>query len=78
MHRTAVTSSNVKSVGFDRASGVLEVEYLNGNVYHYPETKPEDYAALLASKSKGRHLQQHFVKAGRAYQKLGPEGEMPQ
>ena len=78
MHRTKVESSNILSVGYDRATKTLEVEYAHGGIYQYADTKADEYAALIAAKSKGRYLQQHFVKAGRAYQKLEPEGEMPQ
>ena len=75
MHRTDVESSNVKSIGFDRESGTLEVQYLNGLIYQYPDTKADDYAALMAAQSKGRHLHQHFVKAGRTHQKVDPDGK---
>ena len=75
MHRTKVESSNILSVGYDRATKTLEVEYAHGGIYQYADTKADEYAALIAAKSKGRYLQQHFVKAGRAYQKLEPEGE---
>lgn len=74
MHRTKVESSNVKSVGFDREQGLMEVEYRSGGIYQYADVKPEEYAALLAAESKGRHLQRHFVQAGRAYARV-EEGE---
>ena len=70
MHRTAVESSNVKSLGFDREAGVLEVEYRSGHVYQYTDVKPDEYAALLAADSKGRHLARHFVQSGRAYTRI--------
>mgnify|MGYP001593409864 CR=1 FL=1 len=73
MHRTKVESSNVESVGFDRESGLLEVEYRSGKVYQYTDVKPDEYAALLAAESKGRHLQRHFVQAGRDYAKVEQE-----
>ena len=73
MHRTKVESSNVKSLGFDREAGVLEVEYHSGKVYQYADVKPDEYAALLAAESKGRHLQRHFVQAGRAYTQVEEE-----
>ena len=73
MHRTKVDSSNVESVGFDRESGLLEVEYRSGKVYQYTDVKPDEYAALLAAESKGRHLQRHFVQAGRPYAKIEQE-----
>ena len=73
MHRTKIESSNVASVGFDRASGLLEVEYHSGKIYHYPDTSADEYAALLAAESKGRHLQRHFVQAGRPHAKIEQE-----
>ena len=73
MHRTDVESSNVKSVGFDRTSGLLEVEYRNGKIYHYPATSADEYAALMAAESKGRYLQRHFVQSERAYARVEEE-----
>ena len=75
MHRTKVESSNVKSLGFDREAGVLEVEYHSGKVYQYADVKPDEYAALMAADSKGRHLQRHFVQAGREYERVAQEME---
>lgn len=67
MHRTAVQSSNVKSVGFDREQQLMEVEFHSGGIYQYADVKPGEYAALLAAESKGRYLNQYFVGAGRPY-----------
>ena len=75
MHRTKVESSNVAAVGFDRESGILEVEYTNGTIYQYPNTKPDAYAGLMGAKSKGRYLHQYFVQPGRDYVKVEPETE---
>ena len=75
MHRTNVESSNVKSLGFDREAKVLEVEYRSGHVYQYTDVMPDEYAALLAAESKGRHLQRHFVQAGRAYARMEEAGD---
>ena len=73
MHRTKVESSNVESVGFDRDAGILEVAYRSGKVYQYTDVKSDEYAALLAAESKGRHLQRHFVQAGREYTRVEEE-----
>ena len=75
MHRTKVESSNVESVGFDRASGLLEVEYKGGKIYHYPATSADEYAALLAAESKGQYLHRHFVQTGRAYARVEEKKE---
>ena len=73
MHRTKVESSNVESVGFDRIEGVLEVEFKSGKVYQYTGVKSEEYAELLASKSKGGYLARNFVQGGRAYTRMEEE-----
>lgn len=74
MHRTKVESSNVESVGFNRESGTLEVEYKNGLIYQYAGVKPDAYAGLLAAKSKGRYLHQ-YIQASHDYAKVEPQIE---
>ena len=73
MHRTTVESSNVASIGFDREAGILEVAYTSGGLYQYADVKPDEYAALMAAESKGRYLQRHFVREGRAYTRVEEE-----
>lgn len=75
MHRTVVQSSNVKSVGFDREQWLMEVEYQSGGIYQYQDVKPDEYAALLAAESKGRHLRLHFIQAGKTYARVERGGE---
>lgn len=43
MKRTPVDSKNIKSLGFDPKTGVLEIEFINGRVYRYT----------------GKHMEQH-------------------
>ena len=52
MNRTPLNSSAVKSAGY--ANGVIEIELPSG-VYRYPGTQ-EDFDALMASDSKGKHF----------------------
>jgi predicted DNA-binding protein with PD1-like motif len=56
--RTPVTSSNVISIGYDPATGTLEVAYATG-VYQYAEVPPEVHLNLMAAGSKGRYLAAH-------------------
>jgi hypothetical protein len=53
VERTRVTSSLIRSVGYDAAARVLEVELLEGQVYRYRDVSAFIYEGLLASKSKG-------------------------
>ena len=73
MDHTAVDSSHIASVGYDREGKILEVTFKAGGVYQYHAVKPEEYAGLLAAQSKGRHLHQHFVQPGRAYTRVEEE-----
>ncbi|MBZ5568932.1 MAG: KTSC domain-containing protein [Acidobacteriia bacterium] len=54
MDRTAVSSSNIASIGYDSDSGTLEVEFTNGKVYQYFNVPPDVAARLLAAPSIGR------------------------
>ncbi len=35
MDRTSVTSSNIRSIGYDPRSKILEVEFTSGDIYQY-------------------------------------------
>lgn len=56
MKRQAVKSSNIKSVGYDPAKQLLEVEFGSGGVFHYHKVSPQAHAALLKAKSIGTHF----------------------
>lgn len=70
MQRTPVVSSNVVSVGYDRESRTLEVEFKHGVVYQYYDVPATEHAALLAAPSVGGYLDAHIKKAGYRYAKL--------
>lgn len=56
MVRQAVESSSIVSVGYCPANAVLEVEFASGGVYQYVNVPGDEYAALMLSASKGRHI----------------------
>jgi hypothetical protein len=56
MRRRLVNSSSVRSVGYDLASGTLEVEYVSGSVYQYLEVPQPTYAGLMAASSIGNYV----------------------
>lgn len=60
MERTAVTSSNLKSVGYEPETGTLEVEFKKGRLYQYRNVPQEKYAALLNADSKGRYFNKNI------------------
>ncbi|HLZ68921.1 MAG TPA: KTSC domain-containing protein [Dehalococcoidia bacterium] len=53
MRRQPVTSESLKSVGFQPAGGVLEVEFNNGHVYRYLRVPRRVYQGLLRAPSLG-------------------------
>jgi hypothetical protein len=56
MKRQKVKSSTIASVGYDVKTKVLEVEFINGDVYTYSNVPKEIYFAFLKSSSKGKYL----------------------
>jgi|TARA_B100000749_G_scaffold39746_1_gene27204 hypothetical protein len=56
MDRTPVVSSNIKSIGYDSNSKILEVEFTNMSVYRYYEVPEDVYEELMAAESKGSYL----------------------
>ena len=53
MERFPVSSSNIKSVGYDAEAKSLEIEFANGNVYAYAGVPPVTHSALISAKSVG-------------------------
>lgn len=54
MNRTPVTSSQIKSVGYDFNSRTLEIEFADGGVYQYDNVPANIYSALIDSASVGK------------------------
>lgn len=59
MERQRVSSSNVRSIGYDEASSTLEVEFNSGGVYQYYGVPESVYATLMRASSKGSYLNNH-------------------
>lgn len=70
MERIPVQSSSVSSVGYDRDSSTLEIEFLNGSVYQYFGVPESIYNGLMNAPSKGKFLDQFVKKAGYSYARI--------
>jgi lysyl-tRNA synthetase class 2 len=55
--RQVVESSSVVSIGYDRGSQMLEVEFRGGRVYRYVDVPHEVWAGLRQAESKGQFFQ---------------------
>jgi len=53
LERIPVQSSNISSVGYDSASAMLEVQFLNGSIYQYFDLPVAVYEGLLQAQSAG-------------------------
>jgi hypothetical protein len=60
MQRTQVQSSNIKSIGHDRKTKQLHVEFNSGKVYCYEGVTDEEHKALMGASSKGSHFHKHI------------------
>jgi len=60
MDRIPVKSSNIRSVGYDEDSSVLEIEFNSGMVYQYLNVPENEYEGLMNAASKGRYLNRNI------------------
>ncbi|MFT6923841.1 MAG: hypothetical protein ACJA1C_002861 [Crocinitomicaceae bacterium] len=61
MNRTAVSSSNISSIGYDENNSTLEVEFKNRRIYHYFNVPSQEHANLMRASSHGKHLANHII-----------------
>ncbi|MBU4299494.1 KTSC domain-containing protein [Patescibacteria group bacterium] len=69
MKRIPISSSNVRSIGYDLRSAVLEVEFTSGDVYQYFDVPEHLYQQLMNALSKGQFLND-YIKYNYRYQKV--------
>lgn len=56
MERTAVSSSNIASVGYDEGSQTLEVEFIRGAVYQYFDVPQSIFIEMMGAGSVGSYF----------------------
>ncbi len=59
MERQPLRSNLIDSIGYDRATAVLEVEFTSGECYRYFLVPPSVHAGLVAADSAGRYFGSH-------------------
>jgi hypothetical protein len=55
IRRRRVVSTAVRTVGYDRARAVLQVEVIDGSVYDYVGVPQQEYDTFMNAASKGQH-----------------------
>lgn len=61
MNRLTVTSSMLKSVGYQPETQTLETEFNNGDVYQYYQVTSDMYAAMTKAKSYGKYMLANII-----------------
>lgn len=56
MKRKFVSSSAVRSIGYDEKLHLLEIEYMSGQTYRYYFVPKTEYEQLAAAPSKGTYV----------------------
>ena len=60
MERTLVSSTSIRSVGYDSQSQILEIEFVHGGIYQCPGVPSHVYEGLMNSSSKGRYFNENI------------------
>ena len=60
MERTPVTSTTVKSLGYEASTKTLEVEFNSGAIYQYMEVPASVFTDLMRASSHGSFLNRHI------------------
>lgn len=69
IRRSPVSSSNIATVGYDKKSSVMEVEFHNGAIYQYFDVPEKVYLELINAPSHGAYYL-HEVKDRFSYNKI--------
>lgn len=60
MERARVSSSNIRSIGYDAQGEVLEIEFDNSGLYQYFGVSQQLYERFMAASSKGKFFSAHI------------------
>ncbi len=60
MNRQPVSSSNLRSVGYDSSTNTLEIEFNSGGIYQYYGVPLVVYQKLMNAPSHGKYFHAHI------------------
>jgi hypothetical protein len=70
MDRIQVESHSIRSIGYERQSRTLEIEFTHGGVYQYFGVPPGDYDELMGAESKGSGFHEIIRARGYPYSRV--------
>lgn len=68
MYRASVSSTNIRSIGYDKLTATLEVEFTSGDIYQYFNVPECLYQQFLQASSHGQFLND-YIRYQYRYQK---------
>ena len=63
MNRKPLKSSKLRATGYDERLRVMEIEFVNGDVYEYKAVSPELYRQLMSSPSPNSFFEDKIEEA---------------
>ena len=69
MQRQEVESSNIKAIGYDSNTNILEVEFKDFSIYHYMNVPANVYQSFLNASSVGKYFHQ-YIKSSYSFIKI--------
>ena len=70
MERVFVDSSMIKSIGYDKNSETLEVEFSRGTIYHYYQVPENLHSDVMDSESIGKEFSRVITKGGFKFKRM--------
>lgn len=70
MTRQPVSSSSIRSIGYEPTTQILEVEFTSGHVYQYFNVPNAIYAGLMVASSHGKYLDANVKKGGFRFREM--------
>jgi hypothetical protein len=70
MDRVPVSSSSLKSIGYDADKKILEVEFVHSGIYQYFDVPENVHRELMAAESHGKYYNDHVKKPGYQFRKI--------
>ena len=72
MNSACVISRDIKSVGYDATSQILEAEFISGiAIYQYFGVPKSIYEGLMAATGHGRYFTTHVRRGEYRFRKMG-------
>ncbi|MEK9207623.1 MAG: KTSC domain-containing protein [Patescibacteria group bacterium] len=69
MQRIPVSSTNIRSMGYDSQPATLEVEFTSGDIYQYFDVPEHSFQQFLHASSHGQFLND-YIRYHYRYQKV--------